>query len=196
MRITTYTEYTLRVLIYLTLRYKSGEKATIQEIADSYEISRNHLMKIVGDLSRHGIIDTSRGRAGGMWLARPPKDVTVGQVVRLMEPDLYIVPCHEAGKEHSCAAWRACNMTSGFSRALAAFMRELDDMTLEDAVSPPRPSASVLGLGADGRRVIPIVPASADAISVGRRGRLAPAASMPIGRTARKPLRARATKRT
>lgn len=160
MRLTTYTDYTLRVLLYLTLRYKSGEKTTIQEIADTYEISRNHLMKIVRELSQHGIIDTSRGRTGGMWLARPPRDITVGQVVRLVEPDMYIVPCHEAGKEHVCAAWRACNLTSGFGRALAAFMHELDHITLEDAVSPPRLHGSVLGLGADGRKVIPLVPAS------------------------------------
>lgn len=156
MRLTTYTDYTLRVLIYLTLKYKSGEKATIQEIADSYEISRNHLMKIVHELSQHGIIETSRGRAGGAWLARAPKNITVGEIVRLVEPDMAIVQCHEAGQEQTCAAWRACNLTRGFRRALAAFMRELDDITMEDAVTVPRFAASVLGVGTDGRKIIPV----------------------------------------
>lgn len=156
MRLTTYTDYTLRVLIYLTLKYKSGEKATIQEIADSYEISRNHLMKIVHELSQNGIIETSRGRAGGAWLARAPKNITVGEIVRLVEPDMAIVQCHEAGQEQTCAAWRACNLTRGFRRALAAFMRELDEITMEDAVTVPRFAASVLGLDLDGRKVIPV----------------------------------------
>ena len=158
MRLTTYTDYTLRVLIYLTLKYKSGEKATIQEIADSYAISRNHLMKIVHELSQHGIIETSRGRAGGLWLARTPAHITVGEVVRLVEPDMAIVQCHEAGQEQTCAAWRACNLTRGFRRALDAFLRELDDITMEDAVTVPRFAASVLGLGVDGRKVVPLAP--------------------------------------
>lgn len=161
MRLTTYTDYTLRVLIYLTLKYKSGEKATIQEIADSYEISRNHLMKIVHQLSQHGIIETSRGRAGGAWLARAPRNITVGEIVRLAEPDMAIVECHVEGQEQTCAAWRACNLTQGFRRALAAFMRELDDITMEDAVTVPRFTTSVLGLDLDGRKVIPVVSVSA-----------------------------------
>jgi Rrf2 family transcriptional regulator, nitric oxide-sensitive transcriptional repressor len=156
MRLTTYTDYTLRVLIYLTLKYKSGEKTTIQEIADSYEISRNHLMKIVHELSQHGIIETSRGRAGGLWLARAPAHITVGEVVRLVEPDMAIVQCHEVGQEQTCAAWRACNLTRGFRRALDAFLRELDAITMEDAVTVPRFAATVLGLGADGRKVVPL----------------------------------------
>lgn len=156
MRLTMYTDYTLRVLIYLTLKYKSGEKATVQEIADSYEISRNHLMKIVHELSQRGIIDTTRGRAGGAWLARAPKDITVGEIVRFTEPDMAIAQCHEVGQENTCAAWRVCNLTQGFHRALAAFMRELDGITMEDAVTIPRFGASALGLGSDGRKVIPI----------------------------------------
>ncbi len=157
MRLTTYTDYTLRLLIYLTLKYKSGEKTTIQEVADSYAISRNHLMKIVHELSRHGIIETSRGRAGGLWLARTPAHITVGEVVRLVEPDMNIVQCHEAGQEQTCAAWRACNLTRGFRRALDAFLRELDAITMEDAVTVPRFAASVLGLDGEGRKVIPLV---------------------------------------
>jgi Rrf2 family nitric oxide-sensitive transcriptional repressor len=161
MRLTTYTDYTLRVLIYLTLKYQGGEKTTIQEIAHSYGISRNHLMKIVHELSRHGVLETSRGRAGGVWLARPPEAVTVGEIVRLVEPDMAIVQCHEQGAERTCAAWRACNLTLGFRRALAAFMRELDEMTLADAVTMPRMASGLLGLDPQGRKVIALAPARA-----------------------------------
>ncbi len=179
MRLTMYTDYTLRVLIYLTLKYKSGERATIQEIADSYDISRNHLMKIVHELSQRGIIETTRGRAGGAWLARAPRDITVGEIVRFAEPDMAIVQCHESGQENTCAAWRVCNLTRGFHRALAAFMRELDDMTMEDAVATPRFAASVLGVGPDGRKIIPIAGDS--------RGAARAPAKMPAEKDARKP---------
>ena len=89
-------------------------------------------------------------------LARAPKDITVGEVVRFTEPDMDIVQCHEFGHENSCAAWRVCNLTRGFRRALAAFMRELDEITMEDAVTVPRFAASVLGLTAAGRQFIPL----------------------------------------
>jgi Rrf2 family nitric oxide-sensitive transcriptional repressor len=160
MRLTTYTDYTLRVLMYLTLKYKSGEKATIQEIAQSYDISRNHLMKIVHELAQRGIVETTRGRAGGVWLARPPREITVGEIVRMAEPDMVIAQCHQPGQERACAAWKACNLSRAFNRALAAFLRELDQMTLEDAVSPQPAAAAYLGLGSDGRKVIPLAVAS------------------------------------
>ena len=72
MRLTVYTDYTLRVMIYLTLKYQGGEVATIDEMARAYDISRNHLMKIVNELSQSGFIETTRGRAGGARLARAP----------------------------------------------------------------------------------------------------------------------------
>jgi Rrf2 family nitric oxide-sensitive transcriptional repressor len=78
MRLTVYTDYTLRVLMYLALRYPSGELATIEQIATAYGISRNHLTKIVHQMGLHGLIATVRGRAGGMRLARPPAEISVG----------------------------------------------------------------------------------------------------------------------
>jgi len=156
MRLTVYTDYTLRVLIYLTLKHKSGEKSTIQEMADAYGISRNHLMKIVHELSQRGIIETSQGRAGGTWLARAPGTITVGEIVRFSEPDFAIVECHVEGQESSCAVWDACNLKRGFRRALAAFLAELDKMTMEDAVTKPGLASSLLKLDNKGRRVLPI----------------------------------------
>lgn len=160
MRLTVYTDYTLRVLMYLTLKYRSGEKATIQEMAEAYGISRNHLMKIVHELSQRGIIETAQGRSGGAWLARPPGSICVGDIVRFTEPDFAIVECHVEGQEANCAIWQACNLKRGFRRALAAFMRELDTMTMDDAVAKPNVAASLLGLDRGGHRVIPVVAAA------------------------------------
>jgi Rrf2 family nitric oxide-sensitive transcriptional repressor len=146
MRLTVYTDYTLRVLMYLALRYPSGELATIEQIATAYGISRNHLTKIVHQMGLHGLIATVRGRAGGMRLARPPAEISVGEVVRLAEEDFNLVLCHAEGAESSCAVFPVCNLKRGLRRALDAFMRELDAMTLQDAVGAPDAAASLLGL--------------------------------------------------
>lgn len=146
MRLTTYTDYTLRVLMYLTLKYESGELVTIDQIASAYAISRNHLMKIVHNLSVHGLLETTRGRSGGMRLARPPSEVSIGEIVRWSEDDFTLVECHSSGKESSCVIFPACNLKLGFQRALQAFMQELDTMTLADAVNSPRTAQSLLGI--------------------------------------------------
>jgi Rrf2 family transcriptional regulator, nitric oxide-sensitive transcriptional repressor len=185
MRLTVYTDYTLRVLIYLTLKYKSGEKATIQEMAEAYGISRNHLMKIVHELSQRGIIETAQGRSGGTWLARAPSSISVGEVVRFSEPDFAIVECHVEGQEADCAIWQACNLKHGFRRALAAFLHELDKMTIEDAVTKPNVAASLLQLGSGGRRVIPLTVLARKKASKPERGSVS-------GRERRTPLIARA----
>ena len=80
------------------------------------------------------------------WLARPPEAVSVGEVVRFTEPDFALVECHEEGKESHCAVAPVCNLKRGFRRALDAFLRELDEMTLEEAVSTPHVAASLLGV--------------------------------------------------
>ena len=155
MRLTTYTDYTLRVLMYLSVRNPS-ELTTIDEISRSYGISKSHLMKIVHQLSLHGMVETTRGRNGGVRLARHPSEISVGQVVRLSEPDFSVVECHEEGKEHICALWQACNLTAAFRRAMDAFLLELDRLTLADAVSAPTVAASLLGIETQSFRGIPI----------------------------------------
>ena len=151
MRLTVYTDYTLRVMIYLTLKYKGGEVATIDEMAQAYGISRNHLMKIVNELSQSGYIETTRGRAGGARLARAPNRISLGEVVRMAEKDFAVVQCQEAGLEMDCAVFQACNLKRGLRRAVDAFMQELDKMTFEEAVSAPTVAASLLGM--DGEAV-------------------------------------------
>ena len=146
MRLTTYTDYTLRIAMYLTLKYDSNERVTIDEIASAYAISHNHLTKIVHEMSVQGLITTSRGRAGGMRLARPPGSITIGEIVRWAEPDFALVECHTTGHESSCVMFQACNLKHGFHRALEAFMGVLDGMSLLDAVSTPQAAKTLLGI--------------------------------------------------
>lgn len=167
MRLTVYTDYTLRVLIYLALKHREGSVATIDEMARAYGISRNHLMKIVHELGQHGFIETVRGRAGGARLARAPSQISIGDVVRMAEKDFSVVQCHERGGAHDCAILATCNLKRGLQRAVEAFMRELDRMTLADAVDSTAAAAQLLGMelpparGASpvraGRKTIPIV---------------------------------------
>jgi Rrf2 family nitric oxide-sensitive transcriptional repressor len=147
MRLTLYTDYTLRVMIYLTLRYEGGGVATIAEMAQAYDISRNHLMKIVNELAQSGFIETTRGRAGGARLARAPSRISVGEVVRMAEKDFAVVQCHDVAIEPDCAVFQACNLKRGMSRALDAFMQELDKITFAEAVSAHSVAESLLGLG-------------------------------------------------
>lgn len=165
MRLTMYTDYTLRALIFLTLAYRRGEKATIPEIAEAYGISRNHLMKIIHDLSQRGLIETSRGRAGGAMLARDPTTISVGDIVRGAEPDFELVECHSAGGGSNCAVFHACNLERGFRVALQAFLAELDKMSLADAVDFGAIEGGLNGIGGNGRRVIPIAAAPAKVVS-------------------------------
>jgi len=146
MRLTTYTDYTLRVAMYLSLKYDSGELATINEIASAYGISHNHLTKIVHEMSVHGLITTTRGRAGGMRLARPPGSITVGEIVRWSEPDFALVECHSTGQDSACVILQSCNLQRGFQMALEAFMQVLDKMTLLDALSAPQAAKTLLGI--------------------------------------------------
>jgi Rrf2 family nitric oxide-sensitive transcriptional repressor len=156
MRLTVYTDYTLRVMIYLSLKFESGKVATIAEMASAYDISRNHLMKIVNELSQSGFIETTRGRAGGARLARAPNRISVGEVVRMAEKDFAVVECHDVVVESDCAVYQACNLKRGMRRAVDAFMQELDTITFADAVSAPTVAESLLGLGAG--VLVPVAP--------------------------------------
>jgi len=146
MRLTTYTDYTLRVAMYLTLKYESGELVTIDQIASAYGISHNHLTKIVHEMRGQGLIDTTRGRSGGMRLARAPGSITIGEIVRWAEDDFALVECHTSGQDSNCVMFTACNLQRGFRRALEAFMRELDAMTLLDAMSSTHSAKALLGI--------------------------------------------------
>ena len=133
MRLTVYTDYALRLLMYLAL--KDDELATIEEIADSYGISKNHLMKVTHQLGVGGYIETVRGRRGGLRLARPPKEIGLGDVVRYTEPDFAIVMCLEP-LDADCVVQPHCVLRRALERARDAFMSVLDEYTLHDLVRP------------------------------------------------------------
>ena len=130
MHITRYTDYSLRVLIYLAVQ--GDQLATIQEIADSYDISKNHLMKVVHQLNKKGYIETIRGKKGGMRLLMSPQEIRVGVLVRETEQDLSIVECFSS-KNH-CKIAPVCGMKGMFGEALQAFLEVLDKYTLADVI--------------------------------------------------------------
>jgi Rrf2 family nitric oxide-sensitive transcriptional repressor len=160
MRLTKYTDYSLRVMMYLALKYEEGRGATIEEMARAYDISRNHLMKIVNDLAQQGFIETVRGRSGGARLARPPAHISVGTLVRAAEKDFAAVACHESGTEPPCTILPVCNLRNGLRRAMDAFLHELDKMTLQDAITAPTVAASLLGRDATREIVVPLAKVS------------------------------------
>jgi len=133
MRLTVYTDYALRMLMYLAL--KDDGLATIEEIAESYGISRNHLMKVAHQLGVAGYVDTVRGRRGGLRLAKPSKAIGLGEVVRHTEPDMAIVLCFEPINA-DCPILPYCVLRKALARARAAFINVLDDYTLSDLVKP------------------------------------------------------------
>lgn len=128
MRVTRYTDYALRVLIFLGL--KGEELSTIKEIADSYGISKNHLMKVVHHLQQTGYIDTIRGKHGGMRLRLSPEQINVGALVRQTEQDLNIVECF--GPDNTCVITPSCELKFVLNDALKAFLSVLDGYTLAD----------------------------------------------------------------
>jgi Rrf2 family nitric oxide-sensitive transcriptional repressor len=142
MRLTAYTDYSLRVLMRLALR--PDELVTISEIAGAYRISEHHLMKVVHQLGVAGYIETVRGHGGGMRLAKKPTEIGVGEVVRLTEPDLGLVECFRT--PHSCAIESVCVLSGVLGEALEAFLDVLDRHTLGDLVARRGPLANLLNV--------------------------------------------------
>lgn len=131
MRLTSYSDYSIRVLIYLATQ--NNDKLTnIKEISEVYDISKNHLMKIVHNLGKTGYIETVRGRNGGFRLAKAPADINIGEVVRRTEEDFYLVECY---KDHNnCVISPVCSLKFILNTALDAFLQVLDQYTLADIV--------------------------------------------------------------
>lgn len=131
MQLTLHTDYSLRVLIYLA--DKGDTLATISEVASFYEISRNHLVKVVHHLAGAEFIQTTRGKNGGMRLARPPEEISVGEVVRKMEPNFDIVECFNA-ENRACTVAPLCALKGVLQQAGNEFLSLLDRYTLADAI--------------------------------------------------------------
>ena len=137
MRLAEYTDYTLRVLMYCAAN--PDRLVTIAELADRHGVSKNHLMKIVNDLSRQGVLQTTRGRGGGLRLLRQPADIRIGDVVRSSETDFRLVECFDASTD-TCSLTPSCRLKGLFGAALQAYFKELDGATLADIAGPVPPA--------------------------------------------------------
>jgi Rrf2 family transcriptional regulator, nitric oxide-sensitive transcriptional repressor len=148
VRLTVYTDFSLRVLMFLAL--KGDGLATIAEVAKAYGISKNHLMKVAHQLGVAGYVETVRGKGGGLRLARRPQDIVIGEVVRRTEPDMALVPCF-APNNASCAIFSSCALRGVLSKARDAFLSALDGHTLADLVRPRAPLRKLLSFNPNGR---------------------------------------------
>ena len=138
MRLTTMTDYAMRLLMYVA--QKPERLCTIAEVASAYGISEAHLMKITHQLARHGWLAPVRGTGGGMRLAAAPCDINLGAVVRTIEPDFYLVDCLTGGAVCSLAG--NCRLTGIMSGALQSLMQYLDGYTLADLLQPMPPGGA------------------------------------------------------
>ncbi len=144
MKLTRFTDYSLRVLIYLGL--KDDGRVTIKEISEAYNISRNHLMKVVSLLTRKGYVDARRGPGGGIALARAADEIVIADVVRDMEDDLNMVECFCA--DGSCMIKPVCELKAALRKALKAYLQTLEGYTLSDLLHPRAQLSRVLGMTA------------------------------------------------
>ena len=132
MRLTEFTDHALRLLMYLGAC--RGRMATIDEVANQYGISRNHLAKVVNELAANGVIMTVRGRCGGILLARDPRDIRMGEIVRRTEPNFHMAQCF-GGDAAGCPFGMACRLRQSLARATEAYLAELNRLSLADLLS-------------------------------------------------------------
>ena len=140
MKLTTFTDYSLRTLMFVATAPEGT--ATIAQVATAFDISENHLVKVVHLLGREGLLLNTRGRGGGLALARAPRDINVGAVVRLTEGASVPAECFE--ETGNCAIGRVCRLAGVLGSAVAAFYRVLDACTLADLVENRRALVSIL----------------------------------------------------
>ncbi len=144
VHLTYHTDYALRVLVYLGL--KNGSLATISEISDHFGISRNHLVKVVNFLSRQNLVETQRGKGGGVRLARDPAEINIGEIVRHTECHFNIMACFEEGESH-CAIASECKLKGIFRRAAQCFLEVLDEYTLANVLPDRDDLVEVIFMG-------------------------------------------------
>lgn len=131
MRLTIRTNLAARVLMFCAVN--AGRIVRTSEISEQCNASRNHLARVVQKLHVEGFIETSRGRSGGIWLARPAEQISIGTVFRLFEHDIPFAECYDA-ENNACPLTTSCRLRTFVTRALDAFYHELDKVTLEDLV--------------------------------------------------------------
>lgn len=135
MRLTKFTDYSLRVLLYAAT-LEEGRLATIEETARLFDISRAHLKKVVLLLTQTGFLEGVRGRSGGFRLARAPDQINLGNLLRQTEPDFGLAECFLPG--NTCRITPACRLPMVMNKALANFLETFDDYTLADMLIAPR----------------------------------------------------------
>jgi Rrf2 family nitric oxide-sensitive transcriptional repressor len=133
VRLTVHSDYALRVLTYVAVA--PSLTVTVHEIAEAFQISRHHLVKVAHRLTKAGILEATRGRRGGLRLKMDPDSITVGDIIRASEDDFTLVEC--LGHTRYCRIAGVCKFRELFRRALAAYFAVLDEMTLADAVRNP-----------------------------------------------------------
>ena len=141
MRLTDYTDYSLRVLMFCA--QNPDRSVTIAEMAEHHVVSKNHLMKVVNDLARHGYLQTSRGRGGGLRLSKSPSEINLGDVVRHTETDFRLVECFDA-TTNTCTLSTHCQLKQVLGLALKSYLAELDKVTLAD-VTRVAPAGAIMG---------------------------------------------------
>ena len=154
MRLSEYTDYTLRVLMYCAAHRQ--RLVTIGELAEYHGVSKNHLMKVVNDLAHQGLIETTRGRGGGLRLLKEPGAIRIGDVVRASETDFRLVECFDA-RTNLCSLTPNCRLKNVFNAALQAYFRELDRVTLADIGTATPPSTRRGAAGAPDREPVAAV---------------------------------------
>lgn len=157
MRLTVYSDFSLRLLIFLAL--KGDRLATVAEVAAAYRISRNHLMKVAHQLGVAGYVTTVRGKNGGLRLARPPETIRIGEVVRHTEPDLALVPCFHP-VDGPCAIRPRCVLRQAMRQAADAFVAALDGYTLADLAAPRDDMQALLSILPPGALAAPDLPSA------------------------------------
>lgn len=143
MRLRAYSDTLLRVLIHAALR--APERATVNEVAETYGISRHLLVKVVHQLGVSGYLVTVRGIGGGFTLARPAETIRLGDIIRIGEEDEKVIDC-EDGRNRTCRLYPACRLKEVFAEAGSAFYTVLDGYTLADLLKKPKKMKAVLGL--------------------------------------------------
>jgi Rrf2 family transcriptional regulator, nitric oxide-sensitive transcriptional repressor len=142
MKHTSHADFALRVLLYL--RVAPGRRASVGDIADAHRVSRHHMDKVVQRLSASGLVETTRGRGGGVSLTRDPTGITVGDIMRAMENDFAVVEC--LGPARYCRVAGVCGARDVFARALDAYFAVLDDATLDDIADNDQGLRGALGM--------------------------------------------------
>lgn len=135
MQLTLYTDYSLRVLVYLSAH--PDQASTISEVSDYYQVSKNHLVKVVHNLASLGYIHSFRGKGGGIKLAHQPESISIGEVVRKVEPNFNIVECFSKSSSQTCTIISICSLKMALHDAGQKFLEVLDGYTLADAISKP-----------------------------------------------------------